>query len=122
MKEKFIKKACKKHGITDFILENRGYYRCKKCRSLNVSKQRKKNKLWLINKYGGKCVICGYNKYAGALQFHHLKKEEKKFGISENGLCRRKEELLNESKKCILVCANCHSEIENDLNSQVDQW
>ena len=30
---------------------------------------------------GGKCEKCGYNKYLGALEFHHLNSEEKDFTI-----------------------------------------
>lgn len=59
---------------------------------------------------GGKCQCCGYNKYVGALEFHHINSEEKDFGISAKGCSwkRVKEEL----DKCI--CANCHREIHGN--------
>jgi hypothetical protein len=31
---------------------------------------------------GGKCQCCGYNKYIGALEFHHVDPEQKDFGVS----------------------------------------
>lgn len=31
---------------------------------------------------GGKCQCCGYNKYIGALKFHHVDPAQKDFGIS----------------------------------------
>lgn len=37
---------------------------------------------------GGKCCVCGYNKYLGALEFHHLNPNEKDFGISNKGYTR----------------------------------
>ena len=39
-KPKEIIRECKKHGETLFVLEGRGYYRCKKCRVEAVSAKR----------------------------------------------------------------------------------
>ena len=107
-----IIKKCKKHGETEFILEGRGYHRCKKCRVESVTKNRIKRKTKLINEFGNRCSKCGYNKCQEALHFHHLIPQEKEFGISESGLCRSWEKAIKEASKCILVCANCHAEIE----------
>jgi 5-methylcytosine-specific restriction endonuclease McrA len=43
-----------------------------------VSKRRKKIKSLAIEYKGGKCQICGYNKYQGALELHHIKKRRKR--------------------------------------------
>ena len=112
MKEKYIFKECKHHGNTEYILEGRNYYRCKKCRSNHVSKRRRVVKEKLVKEFGGKCMICDYSKYVGALEFHHLNQKEKEFGIADKGLSRAYQILLEEAKKCILVCSNCHKEIE----------
>lgn len=70
----------------------------------------------LIDIYGGKCNICNYNKSHSALDFHHKNAEEKTFGISEGlRLKYSYEKLFNESKKCILICSNCHHEIHDKL-------
>lgn len=64
--------------------------------------------------YGSCCSICGYSKCLAALQFHHLNPKNKKFGINEalkSNIKVSKEEILEEIKKCILLCANCHFEI-----------
>lgn len=65
------------------------------------------------NKFGGKCQICSYSKCQSVLSFHHLPGTNKKFTISDAIVRKRKseEELVEELKKCILVCANCHGEI-----------
>lgn len=68
----------------------------------------------LIEEHGGKCSLCGYNKSIRSLQFHHLNKNLKSFNVSTPNMIKfskRKEE----AEKCILVCANCHCEIEDGL-------
>ena len=121
MKEKLTTKKCKHHGITDFILEGRGAYRCKKCRCEGVIKRRKKLKAKLVNFFGGKCAICSYSKCVEALEFHHLDPLKKSFAISYAGVTRAYNKALNEAMKCILVCANCHREIENKLTNYPTQ-
>ena len=75
-----------------------------------VTKRRRKIKTLAIEYKGGKCQICGYVKYQGALDLHHI--GEKKFGIGDKGYTRSWEKVRSELDKCILVCANCHREIE----------
>ena len=48
----------------------------------------------------------------GALQFHHRDGNGKAFGLAEGGLTRSLEALRGEAAKCVLLCANCHSEVE----------
>lgn len=60
---------------------------------------------------GGKCIFCGYSKYIGALDFHHIRNDGKDFGISDKGYTRSWERTKKELDKCILVCANCHREL-----------
>jgi hypothetical protein len=76
-----------------------------------VAKRRKRLKEMVVEYKGGKCVICGYNKYVGAFDLHHLDGTVKEFGLSTRGLTRSWEKLKEEADKCILVCANCHREI-----------
>ncbi|MBI4999803.1 hypothetical protein HZB97_03475 [Candidatus Gottesmanbacteria bacterium] len=53
---------------------------------------------------------CGYNRYQGALDLHHIN-GEKEFGISDKGYTRSWKKVKAELDKCVLVCANCHREI-----------
>ena len=73
----------------------------------------KRTKEKLIEYKGGKCQVCGYNKCASALEFHHLDPSQKDFTIS--GGTKSFESLKPEVDKCILVCANCHREIHAGL-------
>ncbi|HLB66093.1 MAG TPA: HNH endonuclease signature motif containing protein [Candidatus Saccharimonadales bacterium] len=76
-----------------------------------VSKRRRRIKQKAIEYKGGKCQICGYVKYQGALDFHHIDPSTKSFGIGLNGHSRSWERVKEELDKCLLVCANCHREI-----------
>lgn len=64
---------------------------------------------------GGQCCICGYNKYVGALEFHHLDPNQKDFGIGSKGYTRSFDIVKKELDKCICVCSNCHREIHAGL-------
>jgi len=103
---------CMRHGVTEFTLEGRGRYRCKKCRSSAVTKRRRVIKQRLVAEAGGACVLCGYCRWIGALQFHHLDPSRKKFSLSYNGHSRSLARSRAEARKCALLCANCHAEIE----------
>ena len=62
---------------------------------------------------GGKCQRCGYNTYLGALEFHHISQNEKDFTIGNRDY--RLEDCVRETKKCVLICANCHREVHAGL-------
>ena len=75
--------------------------------------RRQKTKLIAVNYKGGKCVECGYNKYVGALDFHHLNpnfKEIKITNLIRNGINKKGnwKNLKLELDKCVILCANCH--------------
>lgn len=106
-----MQKECKIHGLTDFSPITRP--RCKKCRVVNVQKRRHKVKQMAVDYKGGCCEKCGYNKYVGALEFHHLDPTKKDFAISTNGHCRAWETIKLELDKCIMLCANCHREVHD---------
>lgn len=104
---------CRRHGETEFGIEGRGYYRCKRCRSDSVARHRRRLKEMLVAEAGGACAICGYDRYLGALEFHHLDPSEKRLTISQNGATLSLDTLRTEARKCVLVCSNCHAEIES---------
>jgi lactate dehydrogenase-like 2-hydroxyacid dehydrogenase len=56
------------------------------------------------------CLYCGED-HPATLQFHHRKPEEKRFTISQAVMKNAYswDEILEEVKKCDLICANCHS-------------
>ena len=80
-----------------------------------VTKRRKKLKQMAVALKGGKCQFCGYNRYVGALDFHHLDEGSKEFDLSTRGLTRSWEKIKKEIEKCALVCSNCHREIHGRI-------
>ena len=82
-----------------------------------VAKRRKALRKKAIEYAGGSCSLCGYNRCDEALDFHHRNKQDKSFGLSQNGLTRSWEKIREEIDKCILVCANCHRELHANIRS-----
>lgn len=108
-------RECKVHGLTEFSSRKSGGWRCKKCLVDAVQRRRFKTKENLKLLFGGKCQICGYDKYLGALEFHHLNPSNKSFEISKRQTMAL-DLLKKEADKCILVCSNCHKEIHAGLH------
>jgi hypothetical protein len=108
---------CKEHGWTVFVIENSGRARCRRCRMERVAEWRRRTKAKLIEEAGGECRLCGYHEYQGALQFHHRDPARKSFALSLRGVTRSMKELRAEAAKCVLLCANCHAEVERGVAS-----
>jgi transcription elongation factor Elf1 len=105
-------KTCKKHGEVEYRPRKEGGWRCPFCASDAVIKRRRKLKEILVEEHGGSCKVCGYNRYVGALDFHHLDPSQKEFGLGMRGLTRSLTKIQAEARKCVLLCGNCHAEVE----------
>jgi hypothetical protein len=104
---------CRKHGRTKHVsVASERRLRCAKCRAEAVSRRRRKVKEILVAEAGGKCALCGYARHSAALQFHHVDPATKLFGLGVRGITRSIERLRAEAAKCVLLCANCHAELE----------
>jgi len=68
------------------------------------------------------CCICGYNKYSGALDFHHINPEEKEIRITGKHFCSGSEKITREISKCMLLCKNCHYELEDDIKKDRNKY
>jgi transposase len=112
-----IKFSCIHHGETDYAIEGRGYYRCKRCRSENIARHRRRLKEQLVSEAGGRCMLCGYERSFAALEFHHIDPTQKRFGISAGGLTQSLKTLRAEIAACVLLCSNCHAEVENGVTA-----
>ncbi len=88
---------------------------CKICTKNQTLERQRKIKTQCVEYKGGKCIICNYNKYIGALDFHHLDPSKKDFSIGKLKNYSFSDKIKNELNKCILVCANCHREIHAKL-------
>ncbi|MGH2832017.1 MAG: helix-turn-helix domain-containing protein [Solirubrobacteraceae bacterium] len=108
---------CKLHGETEFWLTGQGNYRCKQCRSVAVSRRRRKVKAILVGEAGGCCCICGYDRNMRALHFHHLDPSQKRHALNAKGVAVALDKLRVEARKCVLLCSNCHAEVEDGMAS-----
>lgn len=85
-------------------------------RSDAVKKWRANTKHKLVECCGGKCNRCGYDRCSDALEFHHKEENEKSFTIGSIMASPIKWELIvEEVKKCILLCSICHRELHCGL-------
>ena len=120
MKQEKQLRECKKHGNVYFghYKDNNfkdGYrWRCTKCVCEAVVKRKQKVKQTLVDENGGGCQICGYNKSIWALEFHHIDPSQKSFAINM-GKGVSLDRFREEAKKCILLCSNCHREVEHGI-------
>jgi hypothetical protein len=110
-----LERVCRQHGPGTFVLGHGGTYRCVRCHRDAVARRRRAIRAKVIQEAGGRCVVCGYSSYVGALQFHHLDPSQKEFGLSSRGFTRSLERVRDEAKKCVLLCANCHAEVEGGV-------
>ena len=106
--------TCERHGQVTF--HRRGErYRCGRCASEAVARRRRRVKRILVQEAGGRCCVCGYDRYLGALEFHHLDPRSKAFSLSAAGVTRSLAKARVEAAKCVLLCANCHAEVEGGI-------
>lgn len=105
--EHFICKICKQEKLKK---DKRRGYTCQECwlkseanKKLNQSREYKKI---LVKIKGGKCEKCVYDQNISALEFHHM--SDKDFIISSGSRNKLTEKIINELRKCKLLCCNCH--------------
>ena len=110
-----VEATCPVHGVTLFVRRGADGFRCRRCRSRAVDRRRKEVKRTLVAEAGGACALCGYDRSMAGLHFHHLEPAEKAFALSRRGVTLSLEAARTEAAKCVLLCSNCHAEVESGL-------
>ena len=106
MQSKFCSKKCSAKTTNTAAMQN---------------ERQMERKTKLVNLFGGACQECGYDKNYSALHFHHLDPDLKEFQLDSRKLANSSwEKILNEAKKCIILCANCHAEFHHPNYNKVD--
>jgi transposase-like protein len=103
---------CPTHGVTTFVRRGADGFRCRLCRTSAVQRRRREIKRILVAEAGGACVLCGYDRTPGGLHFHHRDPTQKAFALSRQGVTRSLASARAEAEKCVLLCSNCHAEVE----------
>ena len=111
-------RECPHHGLVLFRRFKQGArnprWRCTRCCGEAVTRRHRKVKQTLVDEAGGACCVCGYARCLFNLHFHHVDPAQKSFALTV-ALGKSLARLREEARKCILVCANCHGEIETGL-------
>jgi hypothetical protein len=82
--------------------------------AVSVLRRKQEVRRTLVGEAGGRCAVCGYDRCAINLVFHHVDPAKKSFALSMN-TTKALATYRAEARKCVLVCANCHGEIETGL-------
>jgi transposase-like protein len=107
-------RLCATHGLVPHVARASGF-RCRTCAVEQVTARRRRVKRILVEEAGGRCVVCGYDRCPRALEFHHLDPTDKRFPLAHRGLSQGIAKLRAEAAKCVLLCSNCHAEVEDGL-------
>ena len=99
--------TCRKRFVVIRSKGHRGTI-CGFCKTNRIRQDKKRRAVEFL---GGKCQGCGYCKIIEVLDFHHVDRSTKLASLSQmwNHSWKR---VVEELKKCRLLCANCHREEE----------
>lgn len=110
-------KKCHKEYVHEHYLKNKDDYIARRKR--DRWKERPRAVALMNELKSSGCILCHENR-TPCLDFHHINPEEKKYNISELVSLKK---IKEESKKCIILCRNCHSMehylLRNDKPSQI---
>ena len=115
METKICTKCKQEKPIIDFHWRNKskGTRRseCKECHNKFMSERYSSNKQRVnLLKKEQCCIKCGYNKCLEALEYHHIDETTKIDTVARLSVHSNTSDVMNEIKKCVLLCANCHRE------------
>ncbi len=100
-------KTCDQTDPSQFY--SRRKTQCKSCFNRSQMDKWACNKQKAVDEAGGKCSHCGYDKYIGALEFHHTDPATKE--PNWNNLWSLSADKIDKAlEETILLCANCHRE------------
>jgi hypothetical protein len=94
---------------------------CRKCISRRTTERQRNMKKTMIEYKGGRCqnpncsTPGGYNRSINGLDFHHIDPAKKEFDLSQMRLSKMNEKIKDELDKCLLLCANCHREVHEEI-------
>jgi predicted HNH restriction endonuclease len=103
----------------DIKEKNRKYYEQNREKKIEYQMERYNTLLGVYTRWKKtlKCSMCGESDH-NCLDFHHIDPNEKEIKIS-TAIGRGAKTVVNELKKCVVVCANCHRKV-HAYNPQIE--
>ncbi len=103
---------------------NKGWYQGHKEVVIDRKKQRQLEIRDWFRRYKSSlcCMDCGIS-HPAVLQFHHRSRADKNFTIAD--VVRRADsvkQIMNEIKKCDVLCVNCHAKRHWRETHETDSW
>lgn len=105
IKQRIKNGVCKFKDCKELIKNHGGYGFCKRHYS---NYRRNKRMKELVKLLGDQCSRCNLQFPLAVYDFHHIDPLTKKFSIGQEVNNYSMEKLMEEVKKCELLCANCH--------------
>lgn len=78
-----------------------------------VKAWRHNTKQKMFEAFGGKCGYCGLVDDPIVYDFHHLDPNKKEFSPSSYSIAWEK--LVEEAKKCAMLCSHCHRKLHSGM-------
>ena len=104
VREEYVANRAKRYETTKLWKSN-NQGKCKQ-----YDRTAKNRKFEFIDSLKTPCRKCGESRLY-VIDFHHIDPGTKSFNIS--GSTRKYDSLLEESKKCVCLCSNCHKEFHH---------
>lgn len=101
-------------------MRERWYPSNKKAHLARVKKNKRERREWLrALKDGKSCIKCA-EPHPACLDFHHRDPKTKLFGLGSEQAwsSRSKAAVLEEIKKCDVMCSNCHRKLHFELRAR----
>lgn len=76
-------------------------------------KHKQKEKDYFVSLFGNKCFLCHGTFHPAAFDFHHIDPTKKDMHITGSKSYKVR---LEELKKCVMLCSNCHRTIHAALD------
>lgn len=103
---------------------HKGWYQRHKEEVIERRKKRQQEILTWFRRYKSTlyCMDCGIS-HPAVLQFHHRNRSEKSFSIANvASRATSVKQIMNEMKKCDVVCVNCHAKRHWRETHETDSW